>query len=424
MKIAAGDYAALRAQDMTDATDPATAGTRFLLFPQPPVLSAFAEPEIVRVSRPPWEIAPGPADERMVVVDAVDKRRPYDTRFLPPYPDAIFPPVQPGPDGHFDHLPVDSREFRAAHIYGTMRFVLDIWERYFGGEIPWHFQPDYDRLELIPWVDWNNAQSGWGFIETGFRRAQSGERVPLSLNFDVLAHEMGHAILYSLLGLPPQGRVSAEYQGFHESASDLIAIISALHFDSVMDLILNRTRGNLYVRNVLNRVGEISPNEQIRLASNRLRMCDVPSVDTPIEQLTQPQRHRIGEPLTGTVFDILVEIFQQKLVEAGLISPKLDHLSRRDGPLELNDVAIQSRFDIAYEANPEGFKIALEAARDYLGNLLAHAWSQLDWRLSFVDAGRAMLRADLALSGGFFHPELLDSLAWREIGCPPGRNIP
>ena len=24
-------------------------------------------------------------------------------------------------------------------MYGTIRFVLDVWERYLGGEIPWHF---------------------------------------------------------------------------------------------------------------------------------------------------------------------------------------------------------------------------------------------------------------------------------------------
>ena len=397
-------------------------GTRFRLFAQPPVLAAFAEPETVWVSLSPAEIGPGPADHRMYVVDAVDKQDYYQFPDLPPYTGRALPPVRAGPDGHFDRIPVDSREFRAAHMYGTLRFVLDIWEGYFGHPIPWHFAADYERLELLPWVEWNNAQSGWGFIETGFRWAEGGERVPLSLNFDVLAHELGHSILYSQVGLPPEGRVSAEYQGFHESASDLVAIIAALHFDSVVDLILARTSGNLYVRNVLNRVGEISPNDQIRLASNRLRMSDVPPVDTPVERLTQPQRHRMGEPLTGAVFDILVEVFQQNLVESGLISPALDRLSRRGGPMDLDDDALQAEFDIAYRANPRGFKTALLEARDHLGMLLARSWSQLSWDLSFVAVGRALLRADLALSGGHFQPEILDSLVWREIGAAEQRS--
>ena len=257
----------------------------------------------------------------------------------------------------------------------------------------------------------------WGFIETGFRWGENGAKVPLSLNFDVLAHELGHSMLYSQVGLPPEDRASAAYQGFHESASDLVAIIAALHFDSVVDLILMRTSGNLYLRNVLNRVGEISPNDQIRLASNRLRMSDVPPVDTPIEQLTQPQRHRMGEPLTGAVFDTLVEVFQQNLVDAGLISPETDALSRRGGLLELDDRVLQADFDKAYAANPLGFKSALLDARDYLGVLLAQTWSQLSWDLSFADVGRALLRADLALSGGHFQREIFESLVWREMGA-------
>ena len=397
-------------------SDIAKNGTRFRLFAQPPVLAAFAEPETVWVSPAPDEIGPGPSDDRMVVVDALNKRDYYEFPDLPPYSGARRTPLRPGPDGHFDQIPVDSPEFRAAHMYGSLRFVLDIWQGYFGKRIDWHFEPDFQRMELIPYVDWNNAQSGWGFIETGHRVAQDGSQVPLSLNFDVLAHELGHSILYSQVGLPPEGEVRAAYQGFHESSSDLIAILSALHFDSVMDLVLSRTRGNLYLRNVLNRVGEISQDDQIRLASNRLRMSDVPDINTPVEQLTQPERHQIGEPLTGAVFDVLVEVFQQNLLEAGLISPALDALSRRGGAAAVDDAGVQSRFDRAYWANPGGFKTALIQARDYLGVLLAETWSQLGWDLRFVDVGRALLRADLALSGGHFQPEILDSLVWREIG--------
>ncbi len=393
-----------------------SAGTRFRLFPQPPVTPEFAEPETVWLSPSPAELGPGPSDDRMYVADAVAKPRPYEFPYLPPYTGPVYLPATAGPDGHFDQLAVASRDFRAAHMYGTLRLVLDIWERYFGRRIDWHFGAELPRMELVPWLDWNNAQSGWGFIETGYRRTQKGERVPLSLNFDVLAHEMGHAILYSVVGWPPEGRLTAEYQAFHESASDLIAIVSVLHFDSVVDLLLQRTHGNLYVRNLLNRIGEISPTEQIRLASNRLRMRDVPDLRTPTNQLSQPELHQIGEPLTGTVFDILVEVYQQNLVDAGLITPELDLRSGRESGAAIDDAAVRTGFEQAFGANPQGFKLALLDARDYLGRLLARAWGELGWDLSFVDAGRAMLRADLELSGGYYHPEMLDSLVWREIG--------
>ena len=120
-------------------------------------------------------------------------------------------------------------------MYGTIRFVLDVWERYLGGEIPWHFAEDRRRLELIPIVDWNNAQCGYGFIETGTAFLDGVASHPFCLDFDVLAHELGHAFIYSLLGLPPPDRVGIEYLAYHESAADCVAMIAVLHFDSVVE---------------------------------------------------------------------------------------------------------------------------------------------------------------------------------------------
>lgn len=126
-------------------------GTRFRLFPQSPVIADMAEPEIVWLAHSPAVIGPGPSDDRMYVVDAVGKQPYWDASHAPPYRGPRNPPVQPGPDGHFDHLTdCSSREFMAAHMYGTIRFVLDVWERYFGGPVPWHFAADYRQLELVP----------------------------------------------------------------------------------------------------------------------------------------------------------------------------------------------------------------------------------------------------------------------------------
>ena len=397
-------------------------GTRFRLFPQPPILPGFREPETVWISLPPHSIGPGPADDRFYVANAVNKRRHYEYPYLPPYRDAVHAAVRPGPGGHFDHLEPDSPQFMAAHVYGTLRLVLDIWEGYFGRPIQWHFSNDYPRLELVPWVEWNNAQSGWGFIETGYRVTEQGTRVPLGLNFDVLAHELGHTILYSEIGIPPEGQVTAEYVAFHESASDLVAIVAALHFHTIVDMLLRNTSGNLYVRNLLNRIGETSPTEQIRLASNLLKMADVPDLRTPVEQLSQPERHRMGEPLTGAVFDVLVEIFQQNLVDARLISSDLDERSRRESIEPTAFDAIQYEFDRAFRANPDGFAQALIDARDYMGVALARTWNRLNWNLSFIDVGRCLLLADAEMSGGWYQQEILQAFSWREIaGLSPAR---
>lgn len=391
-------------------------GTRFRLYPQPPVLESIHDPETVWIAHSPGSIGPGPSDDRMYVIDAIDKGRPYDFPYLPPHRGAHNPPVRAGSDGHFDHLDPASREFMAAHMYGTLRFVLDAWDKYFIEPIPWHFVDEYPRLELIPLVEWNNAQSGYGFIETGFARPGEPDPQPFCLNFDVLAHELGHAFIYALLDTPPADRVSAEYIAFHESAADCVAMIAVLDFDSVVDRLLERTRGNIYLQNEVNRIGELSETEEIRLASQSVTLADVPDLRTPVARLSQPQRHAMSLPLTGAVFDVLVEVFQEMLVRDGLIGRELDDLSRQEdgAPEEI----IQGEFDRAYAGQHDEFKGALLDARDYVGRCLAAAWRTLSWDLSFAEVAAALLAADRQLAGGAGREIMLESLLWRGIELP------
>jgi len=354
----------------------------------------------------------------MYVVDAIGKQPYNDTPSAPPYRGPRHPPVEPGSDGHFDHFSdFRSRDFMAAHMYGTLRFVLDVWERYFRGPVPWHFAGDYSRLELVPLVDWDNAHSGYGFIEAGYSRLRGPDAHPFCLNFDVLAHELGHSFIYALLGTPPSGEPSAAYLAFHESAADCVAMIAVLDFDSVVDRLLERTSGNIYLPNELNRIGELSNTKQIRLASNSLTLTDIPDMRTPAAQLSQPQRHQMSLPLTGAVFDMLVDVFQQLLVEDGLISRELDVMSRRE--LRVTDeAAVQAKFDRAYAGRHGGFKRALLDARDYMGRCLAAAWRTLSWDLSYGEVAAALLAADQRITGGGGREIIIESLLWRGIQAP------
>jgi hypothetical protein len=388
-------------------------GTRFRLYAQPPILEAVMEPETVWISLPPGSVAPGPADRRMYVVDAIDKAAPYDFPSLPPWQGSRNPPVQPGPDGHFDHLNPRSREFMAAHMYGTLRFVLDVWERYWGEEIPWHFAPDYPRLELVPIVEWNNAHSGYGFIETGYARIGEPDPQPFCLNFDVLAHELGHAFIYGLLGTPPAEELRPTYLALHEWAADCVAMIAVLHFDSVVDRLLERTSGNLYLPNELNRIGELSETEQIRLATHSLTLADVPDLHTPAHLISHPQRHAMSMPLTGAVFDILVEVFEELLVEDKLINQELDQLSRQEPHPPYREV--QAQFDQAYAGRRDAFKAVLLDARDYVGRCLANAWRALSWNSGFSDIASALLAADRDVARGAGEAILRNNLRWRGI---------
>ena len=241
----------------------AATGTRFRIFPQPRFLMKadgsgplFPEPEELAVSVPPAEMQPGPADSRMYVVDAVFKL-PYNELSRPPYTGTARDPVK-AKNGHFTHLDPNSREFSAATMYATVRRVLDIWEDYFGHRIEWAFESDFARLEMIPLIEWDNAQSGYGFLEFGYGRTISGtidHTRPYCENFDVLAHELGHSIIFSEVGVPASPLdPGIDYGGMQESSGDLVAIIGALHFHSVVDFLLDQTKGNLLTINGLDRV--------------------------------------------------------------------------------------------------------------------------------------------------------------------------
>jgi hypothetical protein len=98
----------------------------------------------------------------------------------------------------------------------------------------------------------------------------------------------------------------------HESAGDLVAIVASLHFDSLVTHLLDATKGNLLTINGLDRVGELSDSREIRVAFNAKRMSDVGE-----------EAHERSLPLTGAIFDSMVEVFQQELVDKKLISPEL-----------------------------------------------------------------------------------------------------
>ena len=387
-------------------------GTKFRLFPQPRFLAPFQEPETVWVSPRAGTVGPGPGDDRMYVVDAIGKEQPYEFPYLPPYDGPARPPVEPNEFGHFDHLEVGTREFESAHMYGTLRRVLDIWEGYFGKRIDWHFEDRYSRLELIPFVDWDNAQSGYGFIETGYEETEDRAIRPFSLNFDVLAHELGHSIIFSQVGFPAEGTETDEFFAFHEFAGDMLALVSVLHFDSVVDHLLRCCNGSLYTVNELNRIGELSQTDEIRVANNLMKMSDYRDGWTNV--------HHLAQPLTGAVFDILVDVFQQSLLERGLISLELWSLAESvpEEPVDLG--AIEAMFGDAYRGRHEDFKEALLDARDLIGALLARTWSRLSPSgLTFADVGDALLAVDRELTGGKYQGTIFENIAWREIGAVP-----
>jgi hypothetical protein len=204
-----------------------------------------------------------------------------------------------------------------------------------------------------------------------------------------------------------------DYGGMHESGGDLTAIVALLHFDSFVDELLDSSKGNLLTVNGLERVGELSDSGEIRAALNALRMSDVG--DEP---------HERSLPLTGAVFDTMVEVFQKRLVEQGLITQDLRDRSNNIPGDAADLVEIQRDFTAAYTGKARQFKEALEFARDYIGRALALTWGSLspDF-LTYHDVLRALIRADRQIDGGEHQQIIRDCFAWREIMPTAGSRV-
>lgn len=385
------------AQDAPGASR--SAGTRFRVYPQAPHLAGYETPETIWIAKVPGSIGPGPSDDRMYVVDPLFDKDPYEPPYLPPYDGDTHVPALPDAEGHFDHIPENSRAFLSAHAYACVARVLDIWESYTGGNIPWHFGEAYKRLEIVPYLDWDDAQSGFGYLELGH---EAGGRNPHALNFDVIAHEVGHSVLFSQVGLP-SGRDLQDFAPFHEGNADLISLLSFMHFDTGLDRLLRHCQGNLLVLNELNRIAELSGDRQIRVASNARRMSEVSG-----------EVHDQSRPLTGAVFDTIVDSYQARLVEEGYADERLLDIDIRN--LERRDLDQISRIMAkGFQSRPYLFKSALARARDDVAVALALSWRQMDAdNLTFSAFASALVDESHRLS-----PQLSRqfevNLNWREI---------
>ncbi|ASY63580.1 hypothetical protein SJ05684_c21390 [Sinorhizobium sojae CCBAU 05684] len=380
-------------------SDDGRLGTRFWIFPQPPFIPGYEQPDRVWLSIPADEIGPGPSDATMYVVDPLFEKRPYGLDRLPPFDEPGRPPVRPGPDRHFDSISPDAREFLPVHAYACVRFVLQVWQSYIGRPVRWFFDQTFPRLEIVAHVNWDNAQAGYGFLELGISDTD-GIRRPYALNFDTIAHEVGHLILLSETGVPTSLSRGADFFVFSEAFSDIVSLISFLHFDTAVDRLLRRTRGNLLIYNELNRFAETSPETQVRLATNFRRMSEVTG-----------EVHDRALPFIGAIFDTIVELYHSELVQRGCADGRLLDVDLRELD-QLDFDRFRAATAEAFQARPLAFEQALTAARDAVGQALAASLRGLEPNtLTLAGAAHAVVAAaDVATA-----PLLEINFAWREI---------
>jgi hypothetical protein len=376
-------------------------------------------PRVVCVPSRPGVIRSGPEDRRMYVVDAI-RKRPYRDpatgvyNWRPPYPKSLprERPVRPSRRGVFDYLKPGTRPFSAAAAYASARCALEVWEYYLGRRISLVGRTRQRKLEIIPRVTalGDNAWSGEWYIELGF--AERDPRQPYCENLDVIAHEMGHIILKHVIGPTPDGQLAFERRAHDEAGADLVSLVTVLHLDRVVDRVLEQTRGKLFSVNILSQIGEYRMGRSGRRAG-RLFFQNK-TMRAVAHARRTGDKYLYARPLLGAAFDILVDIYEARLVRRGLIPQELaersTHATAKGHP------AIRREFAAEFKSNPDGFAEALRDATADFARLLASAW-RMSRRtgVTFSRVASNIAAADARSNGGGYAAIIRRAFARRRI---------
>ena len=201
----------MRGDEQPDTLDRDRAGGPFArdtlsrVFPQVPHLSGYATPETVWISTPPDQLGTGPEDHRIYVRDPMLDKEPYEYPYLPPFVGEIFRlrkraltaisisfPRTRGSSCRRTPSPRSAACWISGKATLADRSSGTSPRRTSGSKSS---PSSTGRTRSRAMAIWNSAASA----------AVDGRDYPYALNFDVIAHEVGHAILFSLFGTPASG---------------------------------------------------------------------------------------------------------------------------------------------------------------------------------------------------------------------------
>ncbi|MFL6129500.1 MAG: hypothetical protein ACJ73E_10595 [Mycobacteriales bacterium] len=132
------------------------------------------------------------------------------------------------------------RDFRAQNVYAVAAHTLALFERQLGRPVPWH--SGFPQLYLIPQArvesnafysrEHNAVLFGW------LPAIRDRPALYTALSYDVIAHEVSHAILD---GLRPRFTEPSlpDQLAFHEAVADLVALLSVFDLEGVAQDLLD-----------------------------------------------------------------------------------------------------------------------------------------------------------------------------------------
>lgn len=208
-----------------------------------------------------------------------------------------------------------SIELKAAQVYATVAYALDaVQKNYRGGLRNW---PGTNNLVLFPQAG-NDLNA---YYDRSAIRLFSGHNkhtkttAHTCMSADVVSHELGHAVLDAIR--PDMWSVATlEIMAFHESFGDMLAILTCLQHDEVINHILQETGGDLTKTNSVTHIAEemgsaIYPQHPnfLRNAANDFVYVEPERlpVNGPDERLAQ-EPHNFSRVFTAAFWETLANI--------------------------------------------------------------------------------------------------------------------
>ncbi len=312
--------------------------------------------------------------------------------------DSQHPIAEPDEDNNYLYW-TDTPQFNQVNAFYHATITLRMCEKFANRAIPWAFRSPH--LNIDPHVgDGMNAYYNEKERQLGFYSFKFGDEniVNTAQSADVVSHETAHAVLDGVRDLYNQSFGMGPL-AFHESFGDIVAVLVALHDDSLVWRLLEWTDGNLRKANFVSEVAEHviemlretehieEINERTVYLRNAFNMFEyIPFDDleympaTPSHELGR-ESHNYSRLFTGAFYDILVEIYE--------------HVRHRE------------------DVKP---RIAVHKARDIAGHLLMYAIELGPvGELVFSDMARAFLTADELLNEGEHLNLMISVFAERKI---------
>src|SRR4051794_20192270 len=192
---------------------------------QDPSIVDDGGPIRVAIPVPAGRLARGPCSDRFRVVSLAGAPLPVALHAGDPwvYADRWSPARQPDA-----RLLPDDPDFRAQNVYAVAAHTLALFEQQLGRPVPWH--SGLPQLDLVPQAaagkanafysrERNSVLFGWLPV------LPSRPSLYTALSYDVIAHEVSHAILDGLRPRFTQPSLPDQL-AFHEALADLVALLS------------------------------------------------------------------------------------------------------------------------------------------------------------------------------------------------------